>query len=260
MPVDDAVPGAEGDVDRKVRARFFPAQAAGVLVEVGAAEPGYLSLSALYRRDGWQIVSVEPNPAFCEAHRALGHEVLEYACGDHDEDAVDFSVVDNHGENYEGGSTSFEAYSSLAIKDSYAKLATSALSIETIKVDLRRLDTLLAEFAPAVEHIDIVSVDVEGWELEVLDGLDMARFTPRVLIIENLFGEKRYRAYMRQRGYVLWRRLAPNDIYVAPSEISRRDRLVRAVDRVAAAGTWLGATLANRWRRHRPRRLAPAAA
>lgn len=247
-------------MDSKVRARFFPTQAAGVLVEVGAAGPAYLSLSALYRRDGWQVVSVEPNPAFCEAHRALGHEVLEYACGDHDEDAVDFSVVDSHGENYEGGSASFEAYSSLAIKDSYAQLATSDLSIETIKVDLRRLDTLLAEHAPAVNRIDIVSVDVEGWELEVLDGLDMARFEPRVLIIENLFSEKRYRAYMRRRGYVLWRRLTPNDIYVAPSELGWRDRLVRGVDRVHASGAWLRATLINRWQRHRPRRVASATA
>jgi FkbM family methyltransferase len=258
MPPDDAaVPGAEGDVDEKVRARFFPAQASGVLVEVGAADPAYLSLSSLYRRNGWQVVSVEPNPAFCEAHRAAGHEILQFACGDHDEDAVDFSVVDSHGGEYEGGSVSYEAWSSLKIKDSYAKLATEDLSIRTIKVDLRRLDTLLAEYAPTVEHIDIVSVDVEGWELEVLDGLDTARFKPRVLIIENLFNEKRYQTYMRQRGYVLWRRLSPNDIYVAPSEIGWSDRLTQSVDRVRAGGTWLGATLANRW--HRYRKTGPSA-
>jgi FkbM family methyltransferase len=248
MQVDDAVPGAEGNVDEKVRTRFFPSHTSGVLVEVGAADPAYLSVSALYRRNGWQVLSVDANPAFCDAHRALGHDVLEYACGDHDEDAVNFSVVDSHGAAYRGGNVSYEAFSALGIKESYAALvADSDLSVKTITVDMRRLDTLLEEFAPTVTHIDLVSVDVEGWELEVLDGLDIARFRPRVLIIENLFGELRYQAYMRHRGYVLWRRIEPNDIYVAPSEISWRDRVTRSVDRARSSRQWLGAALANRW-------------
>ena len=252
MLVDGTVPGAEGNVDEKVRTRFFPSHASGVLVEVGAADPAYLSVSALYRRKGWQVVAIDPNPAFCEAHRALGHDVLEYACGDHDEDAVDFSVVDSHGAAYRGGKVSYEAFSALGVKESYAALvAASDLSVNTIKVDLRRLDTLLEEFAPTVTRIDIVAVDVEGWELEVLDGLDIARFKPRVLIVENLFGEARYRTYMRRRGYGLWRRIEPNDIYVAPSEISWRDRVIQSVDRVRSTGDGVGTALLNRWHRRR---------
>jgi FkbM family methyltransferase len=236
-PRDEAdMAGAEGQVDEVVRARFFPAQPAGVLVEVGAAHPAYLSLSALYRGLGWRVIAVEPNPEFCELHRAQGHEILQYACGDHDEDDVDFSVVDSHGTEYGGGRVSYESFSSLGIKGSYADLIDPTVSISTIKVNLRRLDTLLGEHAPEVERIDIVAVDVEGWELAVLDGLDMARFKPRVLIIENLFAEQRYQTYMRNRGYELWRRIAPNDVYVAPSEIRWNDRLTRSADRVRARG------------------------
>src|SRR5271165_2783567 len=122
MQEEKVVPGAEGDVDRKVRARFFPDQASGVLVEVGAAQPDYLSVGASYRDLGWDVVAIEPNPEFCELHRARGHDVLEYACGDHDEDDVDFSVVNSHGAAYRGGQVSYEAWSSLGIKDSYAAL------------------------------------------------------------------------------------------------------------------------------------------
>jgi hypothetical protein len=70
------VPGAEGNVDEVVRARFFRDQDAGVLVEVGSADPEYLSVSALYRGLGWNVVAIEPNPEFCSLHRAQGHEVL----------------------------------------------------------------------------------------------------------------------------------------------------------------------------------------
>ncbi|HEX3391551.1 MAG TPA: FkbM family methyltransferase [Solirubrobacteraceae bacterium] len=227
MPKEDTVPGAEDNIDKEVQTRFFPDQCSGVLVEVGAAHPEYLSISALYRDLGWNVVSIEPNPKFCELHRAHGHEVLQYACGDHDEDDVEFSVVDSQGTPYSGGQVSFEAWSSLAIKDSYAALADSDLSINKIKVKLRRLDTLLREYAPTVDRIDILSVDVEGWELEVLDGVDMVKFRPRVLIIENLFADRRYRVYMRSKGYVLWKRIEPNDVYVMPSDLRFRDRVNR---------------------------------
>ena len=80
---------------------------------------------------------------------------------------------------------------------------------------MRRLDTILKTHAPDIQRIDILSVDVEGWELEVLDGLDMkAIYRPRIMIIENIFNEKKYRTYMQNMDYILWKRVAPNDIYV----------------------------------------------
>jgi FkbM family methyltransferase len=205
---------AEGEVDRIVQQRFFPGQISGIFVEVGAARPDYLSISALYRSLGWTVIAIEPNPAFCELHRQRGYDVLEYACGDHDEDGVDFCLVNSHGTHYENGEVSYESLSSLAIKDAYAN-TSSNLDVSKIKVNLRRLDTILATHAPDVQHIDILSVDVEGWELEVLDGLDLEKYRPRVMVIENLFRDRKYRAYMRAKGYTLWRCLRPNDIYTS---------------------------------------------
>jgi|SRR5271165_4306535 len=212
MGNENNVSRAEGDVDRIVQQRFFPEQTSGILVEVGAARPDYLSISARYRSSGWTVIAIEPNPAFCELHRGRGFEVLEYACGDHDEDGVDFCVVNSHGTQYENGEVSYESLSSLAIKDAYAKTASS-LDVSKIKVNLRRLDTILTTHAPDVQQIDILSVDVEGWELEVLEGLNLEKYRPRVMVIENLFRDRKYRAYMEARGYSLWRCLRPNDIY-----------------------------------------------
>lgn len=105
----------EGELDRIVYEHFFPAAPTGVFVDVGAARPDFLSMSALYRELGWRVIAIEPNPVFCEAQRAAGHEVLEYACGDRDEDDVDFEIVDLHGAVYEGGPVSFESFSSLHV-------------------------------------------------------------------------------------------------------------------------------------------------
>jgi FkbM family methyltransferase len=217
----------EGELDRIVHNRFFPGAAEGVFVDVGAARPDFFSMSALYRSLGWRVIAVEPNPVFCEAHRAAGHEVLEYACSDHDEDAADFEVVDSCGRTHEFGATSdaisFESFSSLAVKPSYRALLPD-LHVRRIKVDVRRLDTILARHAPDVRRLDIVCVDVEGWELEVLDGLSFDHYRPAVLIVENLFDAAAYRRALRRRGYALWRRRAPNDVYVSSSLLSRGER------------------------------------
>ena len=54
-----------------------------------------------------------------------------------------------------------------------------------------------------MDHIDILSVDVEGWELEVIAGLDLEKFKPRVMIIENLFGDPQYQLYLERQLFVV---------------------------------------------------------
>ena len=203
---------AEGDIDRRIAERLFKGRA-GVFVEVGAARPDYLSVSAHFRTLGWRVVAIEPIPEFCELQRAAGNEVLQYACGEEDRDDVDFTVVDSHGSEYEGGQVSYESFSSLGIKPNYRTLKP-ALDTKIIKVRLRRLDTILREHAPDIGQIDVLAIDVEGWELEVLNGLDFVRHRPRVMVIENLFTDMHYEEYCDARGYDLWHYSPPNDVYV----------------------------------------------
>jgi FkbM family methyltransferase len=208
---------AEHDVDRLVRDAFFAGAASGVLVEVGAARPDYLSISASYRGQGWKIIAIEPNPDFCAAHRALGHEILQYAVSDTEADDASFFVVDSLGADYMGGKVSFESFSSLGIQGKYADLHQTMKAntkVKIIPVKVRKLDTILATCAPNLQVVDILAVDVEGWELNVMRGLTLENYRPKVVILENLFNDAEYVAFMRARAYRLWHRLWPNDIYV----------------------------------------------
>jgi FkbM family methyltransferase len=167
------------------------------------------------------VLAVEPNPIFCEAQRAAGHEV-EYACADYDEDDVSFELVDSHGAPYDGGSVSYESFSALKVKDSYRPLREGDLDIRPITVKVRRLDTILAEHAPELDQLDIVSIDVEGWELEVLAGFSVELYRPRVLLVENVFEDPPYARARRPRGCRLWRHIAPNDVCVPSRAASSR--------------------------------------
>ena len=49
---------------------------------------------------------------------------------------------------------------------------------------MRTLDSLLDE-AEAPKPIDLLSVDVEGHELDVLRGFDFVRWQPRLILLED---------------------------------------------------------------------------
>ncbi len=208
---------AEREIDQVVRERFFADGRTGVLVEVGAAKPDYLSIGASFRERGWTVISIEPNPVFCAMHRARGHEVLEYACSDEDRDDAEFFVVNSKDAEYMGGTVSFESFSSLGIEGKFREdleKAKSKTEVETIRVRVRRLDTILAEHYPELTRVDAMAVDVEGWEMAVMRGFSLDRYRPRVVILENLHRSREHRTFMRERGYRRWRRLKPNEVYV----------------------------------------------
>ena len=72
-------------------------------------------------------------------------------------------------------------------------------------------------------------MDVEGRELEALSGFDFTRYRPKVLMADNLFFELAYNTATRNRGYVLWHRLGPNDVYVRLDQIRKGERLASAI-------------------------------
>lgn len=203
----------EGDVDLVVEAAFFADPSyRGVMVEVGAARPDFLSVGAHFRAKGWRVISIEPNPAFAELHRDLGHEIIECACGESDQNDVPFTLVHTSGE-YCGQRVTEESFSSLGVRGKYAEqMKPLPASLRELRVKMRRLDTILRE--SGVEEIDILCVDVEGWEMEVINGFSRHLHTSKVFIVENLFHEQSYVNQMTRFGYPLWKRLDPNDVFV----------------------------------------------
>ncbi|TCL00602.1 FkbM family methyltransferase [Shimia isoporae] len=211
---------AESDIDIHLLNHYFAQRPNGrthVLVEIGAASPEYLSIGAGFRKAGWRVLSVEPNPIFAEQHRRMGHEIYEFAASDSDADEVDFYLVNLHGIEYQSGEITYESISSLGIRPEFQvqldDLSDKA-SVERIKVRQRRLDTILATAAVEVAHIDLLCIDVEGWEMEVLGGLDFEKLAPSVIVLENFGNSSIYRDRIGALGYVLIEKFPPNEIFV----------------------------------------------
>jgi FkbM family methyltransferase len=154
----------------------------GFFVEAGAND-GYQQSNtyALERFHGWRGVLVEPIPelyreALVErpASTVVNAALVPFG---HPEDTVEMrygnlmsSVVGAHGSD--------EA-------DREYVAAAFALGLEserTVRVPARPLSDILDE--AGAPEIDLISLDVEGFEIPALGGLDLDRHAPRLMLVE----------------------------------------------------------------------------
>jgi hypothetical protein len=84
---------------------------------------------------------------------------------------------------------------------------------DVIEVPARTLDDIF-EAAKAPTPIDFLSIDVENHEIEVLSGLTLTRWQPRLILIEDLALNLKLHHLLTSRGYKWVRRTGINAWYV----------------------------------------------
>ncbi len=92
-----------------------------------------------------------------------------------------------------------------------------------INVPVKTLDSVLEE-AGAPTHFDFLSIDVEGHEIEVLRGFTIARWRPRLILLEDHVATLAEHRHLNAAGYRIVRRLGNNGWYV-PRESPVRCRM-----------------------------------
>ena len=180
----------------------------GYCVEVGAYDGRTGSASYLFEKKGWHCLLVEPIPALVEEIRR------HRAC----------TVINCAASSYNGQATfvvaeSVEQMSTLDITtDHLAWIERAGGVTREITVRTATLDSLLDE--AGYSEIQFITVDVEGHELAVLEGFTLARFKPRIVILEDNSrgGDPRLRQHMAERGYVHFRQTGVNQWYAHESD------------------------------------------
>jgi FkbM family methyltransferase len=200
----------------------------GFFVEVGANHPVRLSQSYFFELQGWRGILVEPLGEKCALLRAQrpGSQVFEAAAGAPEQQGRGQFVV-----------ATDDMLSGLRERP-WLEVA------ERRTVEVRTLDDILAEAGEP--HIDFLSVDVEGTELDVLRGLDLHRHRPEILLVEEHLEGLHVHRYLRGRHYLLVRRTGCNNWYVPEGAthvalgFTSRLRLAKAM----WVDTWVSQTIA----------------
>jgi FkbM family methyltransferase len=182
----------------------------GVMLDIGAYDPVVSNNSYHFEMNGWDCYCFEPNPVMSAKLSAVRRHVVPIALSDIDSVGCDFIVVHHplHGMAF---GTGFHSDIN----------RTDAVS-EVIKVDKLRLDTWLDQ-NQQVRNIDVISMDTEGHEVFILNGFDLKRWLPKVLIVENFEEDVARCANVRRilfdAGYKLVRRVEMNDCFVRSDSV-----------------------------------------
>lgn len=179
----------------------------GYFVEVGALDGRVLSNTLCFEEAGWKGVCIEPHGDYFErlVPNRPGSLCLRAAVSDRDQEETEFYA------NRRGALSTLERESEAHFRAHYAPWFAG---FEVQRVRRARLDTLLAEIgAPA--RFEFLSIDVEGHELAVLQGLDLRRYSPRVIVVEELTPDhgRRQTEYLAAHGYREARQLGCNRFY-----------------------------------------------
>lgn len=176
----------------------FPAGYEGTAVDVGANDGVFLSLTLPLEEAGWRVLCIEPNPLYRSMLHGCRREVMDVACAAENADEQDFSIVSS-------GENRWAAYSALH--------PCGGDVVEVVKVPVRRLDWCLAK--TEFTGIDFVQIDAEGGDMDVLRGLDLTVWSPRVIVVENWSRDPRFVDYLTPYHYTFAGREDDNEVFRA---------------------------------------------
>jgi FkbM family methyltransferase len=189
--------------------QFFPEGYKGICIDVGAVDGLLFSNTYRFEKNGWFCICCEANPEMYEKLKMNRLEAVHGAIGSQDLLEVYFNVVNLIAK---GGNEN--AVSAVTIDERLLREHEFLNpKIRKVNVPMFTLDTVLLKY-PALTHIDFLSIDTEGTELEVLKGFDMVRWKPKLLVIDNTFGDPEIEDYLYTFGYTKVRRLVETDFYI----------------------------------------------
>lgn len=165
--------------EEKILEQFFGKKEKGLVVEIGAARPEEISNSRYLIKKGWNAVLVEPNPNFYKELLDFYKEeksvrVLRLLLDDKIEE-VPFYYIEN------GFGSTMHNWFKDRINEEFKEIKMTTITF----------DRMLNEYGISL-NIDFLSIDVEGNDLNVLNGIDFKRTYIKLLCVESSFSRDDY--------------------------------------------------------------------
>lgn len=202
---------------------FFDYKPFGFFVDVGAFDGQHISNSFSFEENGWKGICIEPNPRYYKMCRDNRPEsfCVNAACGD-----KEGSIV-LHTDKIGLFSTTIRENDKTSLNQHYDLLQKEP-ELQDTEVRMVTLNSLLEKYKDHDLDIDFVSIDVEGAEISVLNGLDINKYRPTILVVETSSEEscEIITEYLQSYDYILARRNQANSYYVKSMEDAEKLRQI----------------------------------
>ena len=191
---------------------LFSRKKIGCCVEVGANNGIDDSTTFFFEKIGWKCILVEPNPDLCDEIRKVRQGRL-FECAVSNKKGQATLYIAEGAERSHGVSTLSDK------KEDQQRIRGYGFQCKPIKVKVKTLDDILKQSEIDCE-IDFISIDVEGLELEVLNGFSIEKWKPRIMMVEDNYNleNKSVKKYLKKHNYITFNRTGVNDWYAHSSD------------------------------------------
>jgi FkbM family methyltransferase len=180
----------------------------GFFVDVGANDGFLCSNTYFFEKLGWKGICIEPQPDVFSHYLIKNRkcDCFNVALSSDSYKEIDFLKADAH------------ALSGISdnICEEKRKRAMEYGKTEIIKVKTMTFNDIMEKY-PTINHIDFLSIDVEGHELEILKVIDFKKYSFGFLTIEGSEPDKII-DYLKQNGYKKFME-AGDDIMFIPENL-----------------------------------------
>lgn len=187
---------------------FFKGKKNGVCFEIGASVPFEINNSLLFEEIGWTCYAFDPQPNLEEQwHKHRKAKFFPYAITSQPKKYHLYVDNSKKGKDMAGYIPSKTAHHKPSDMDNRKQIEVNGIPLKNI---LQQEE---------ISEIDYMSIDVEGYEIEVLKGIDFESTKIDVLTIENCNpGYEEVRQFMQARGYVFYAYIyGVDDVFVHKS-------------------------------------------
>jgi hypothetical protein len=173
----------------------------GFYVDVGAHHPFRFSNTYMLYKKGWRGINIDAMPGSMRLFdRYRPRDInLETAVAETPGNRIFYLFAD-------------PAVNTCDEQQAQESLRQGVPLVEKKQLRSRRLEDILDQHLPAATPIDVMSVDVEGLDLQVLKSNDWTRYRPRLLLVERLdlpfpdLLEDELYLYLKEQQYELYAR------------------------------------------------------
>ena len=191
----------------RILMRYFDGRKKGFYLDVGAHHPKLYSNTYLFYNQGWNGINIDAMPGSMEIfNKQRSRDINIEAAISKNTEKLPFYIFSDKALN------TF----SKDLADARENKEKGHYLVETKIINTTPLSEILDKHLPQNQHIDFMTLDIEGYDLNALESMNLNQYRPELILVEvyadNILDAPIDR-YLRSQGYTFYAKAVLTCIY-----------------------------------------------